>query len=249
MKNIQIIILAAGRGKRMNNGSLPKVLTLLNNKPIISYVTDTIKKTGYPHKPFIVVGHQADKVKKYLGKNYMYALQSKRLGTGHAVACVKNKISSNKKHILILYADKPYINPLTIKRLATQHTRTKATLTMATITMLNFSGWRKNFYDLGRVIRNKQNNIVKIIETKDATATEKKIKELNPTYLCFNAQWLWKNINKLSKNNSQKEYYLTDLIHMACQQGKKISSVSARPIEGLGINTNEQLDLAESIIK
>ncbi len=248
MEHTQIIILAAGQGTRMNNNSLPKVLVPLNQKPIIDHVIGAITKAGYPHQPCIVVGHQANRVKNHLGEKFTYAYQTKQLGTGHAVACAQNAVDKQKKYILILYGDKPCISPKTIKTIISHHAKTKATLTMATITVPHFRGWRKNYYDLGRIVRDEQGNINKIIEVKDASAQEKKIKELNPTYLCFNASWLWGNIPALQNNNAQKEYYLTDLIHRACQQGVKITSIAAEPIEGLGVNNQIQLRLAETLI-
>jgi len=249
MEKIKIIILAAGKGKRIKQKTIPKVLVPVNGRPMISHVLDAIKK-ALPHTTHtIIVGNEAQLVQKTLGSEYHYVLQKKQLGTGHAVACAKKSIKGKAKNILVLYGDKPFINAATIKSIINKHTRTQSVLTMATITVSNYKGWQRGFFDLGRIIRDEKGRIIKVVEQKDASPAERKIKELNPTYLCFNAVWLWNNISRIKNENAQGEYYLPDLIKMACEQKQKISSAKAKPIEGLGINTQKQLELAKKMIR
>ncbi len=248
MEKIKIIILAAGKGKRIKRKDIPKVLVPVNGRPMIQYVLSAIKKALPCVIPTIVVGNGARLVQKKLGLKYNYVLQKKQLGTGHAVACTKKPLKGKAKNVLVLYGDKPLINAATINAIIHKHTHTKSVLTMATITVPNFRGWRKGFFDLGRIIRNEKGQIIKVVEQKDTSPTERKIKELNPTYLCFDAAWLWKNISKIKNENSQGEYYLPDLIKMACEQKQKIGSAKAKAIEGLGINTQKQLELVKKMI-
>jgi len=248
MKDTQIIILAAGHGKRMKNSDLPKVLALLQKKPLIQHVLDEIKKADSNTDPIIVIGQKADMVKTTLGSSYRYILQKEQLGTGHAVACAEKILKGNAKNIMVLYGDMPLISAHTIQQLSRTHINKNATLSMATIMLPNFDSWHNGFYDFSRVIRNQEGNIIRTVEKKDATPDELKIKEVNPVYLCINNIWLWKNISKLKNDNAQQEYYLTDLIKMACDQQKTIASIQIDPQEGIGINSPEQLRFAEELL-
>ena len=120
---------------------------------------------------------------------------------------------------------------------------------MATINIPDFNDWRKPFYDFGRIVRNTNGQIIKNIEKKDANATELEIKELNPSYFCYDYNWLKDNINKIENKNAQGEYYLTDLVGMAHEQGYELNSCPISAVEALGVNTIEQLNLVETLIK
>jgi len=110
----------------------------------------------------------------------------------------------------------------------------------------NFNDWYQFFYDFGRIVRGKQGNIKEIIEKKDASPGQLDIKEVNPAYFCFQAGWLWENLAKIKNDNAQGEYYLTDLAKIAIDEGLRIDSIDINPKEAIGINTPEQLKLAES---
>lgn len=247
MDKVQIIILAAGLGKRMQNKELPKALVLLRGKPLISYLLDSIEKSGVCDKPVIVVGKGADLVKKELGSTYTYVPQAEQLGTGHAVMCAKDKLESKCQNILVLYGDQPLITSETINRLVDTHLADGQVLTIGTVKVPDFNDWRAGFYDFGRINRDAAGNMIGIVEKKDATAEQWNIKEINPGYYCFKADWLWQNLDKLKNNNAQKEYYLTDLISLACEQRQKIETVAVEPKEALGVNTEEQLVLLEKL--
>lgn len=248
MDKIQIIILAAGHGKRMNNGDLPKVLVPFKSQPMIKHLLKSIKESGVCDKPAIVVGQGANQVKKVLGPDYIYIFQSEQLGTGHAVACAKDALKDKAENIMVLYGDHPLISPEMIRNLTDNHLASGKMITMATVKAPDFNDWRQGFYQFGRLVRNQSHKVCQIIELKDANEEEKEITEINPGYYCFNANWLWENLDNLKNNNAQNEYYLTDLIGIACNEGEEINSVEIEPQEALGVNTKEQLELLEKIV-
>lgn len=181
-----------------------------------------------------------------LGPTYRYAIQTEQLGTGHAVNSARQLAENQADHILVLYGDHPYVSAETIKNLAEMHIQSDGVLTIATVNVPNFDDWRANFFDFGRIIRNKSGQIVKIIEKKDATDVERQITEVNPAYFCFKAGWLWRHLSKIKNKNAQGEYYLTDLISIAQSQNHAINSISIEPREALGVNIAEQLATLEN---
>lgn len=246
MKNA-ILVLAAGKGPRMGSEK-PKVLVDLNGKPLIKYLLDSLDSEFSKSDIYIVVGYERELVKDVAGQDYNYVEQNEQLGTGHAVMCAKDSLSNKFDNILVLYGDMPFISIQTINEILNKHSSNNADLTMATISVDNFDDWQSCFYDFGRIVRDKNKNPIKIVEKKDATEKELEIKEVNPSYFCFNSNWLWEKITEIRQNNSQKEYYLTDLLSLAIKSNAKIETVSINPKEGIGINTPEQLKFAEKII-
>lgn len=247
MKDTQIIILAGGKGTRMKSEN-PKALVLLKNKPLVRHLLDTISTLNLPIKPIIVIGHQRQKIKEVLGNNFLYAEQESPLGTGHAVASAKSSVHKEHKTILVLSCDQPLISKETIERLLKKHDTARPTITLASVVMPDFEEWRSGLRQFGRIIRESNELVNGIVEFKDATEKEKLIKELNPAIYAFDANWLWQNISKIKNENKQGEYYLTDLIKIAREQGKKIEAVPvANIIEGLQPNTKEELELLEKL--
>ena len=243
----QIIILAAGQGKRMGNATLPKVLTLFKGKPFINHLLESIKDSGVCDKPAIVIGQKADQIKEALGSDYIYIHQSEQLGTGHAVMVTKDKLEGQTENVMVLYGDHPLVSAETIKNIVEAHATSKAVMTMATTTVSDFNDWRQSFIGFGRIVRDQNNKLEKIVEKKDATPEELEIKEVNPSYFCFKTGWLWQNLDKLKNNNAQAEYYLTDLVGLAVEQGQQITTVEIGLKEALGVNTSEQLELLEKL--
>ncbi len=242
---IKIVILAAGKGRRMKN-ELPKVLIPIKGKPIIEYLVKSVIKSGVDKNPIIIVSpDNKTLIKHALDKyNCRYAIQEKQLGTGHAVMCAKDVIGGKTDHIICFYGDHPLVRTETIKKLASYH---NGTITITTTMVKDFEGWRKSFYHWGRIIRN-NGQVREIVEFKDASEEIRKTKEVNPAFYCFNAQWLWQNIDKLDNKNVQEEYYLTDLIKIAFEQDIKVNSFLIDPKEAVGINTNEELAVAKEFI-
>ena len=240
MHNIQVIILAAGKGKRMES-DLPKALTVLKGKPFIDYVFESLKSVSLSHEPVVVVGHKHEDLRAHLGENKKYAHQKEQLGTGHAVALAESYIAKDVEAVLILYADHPLLKGETIKTLIETHLRKNPIITMGTAHVEDFEGWREGFQNYSRVLRDATGKIIRTVEFKDASEEERKITEVNPCYFIFNKDWLFENIKTLSKNNVQGEYYLTDLVQMAFKTGASIETVSIVPVEALGANSKEQL--------
>ncbi len=245
---IKIIILAAGKGTRMKS-DLPKVLETAKGKSIIKYLLESIEKSGISNKPIIVVGYGKEKVMEALGKNYDYVVQEEQLGTGHAVIITQKILENNADHIMVLYGDHPLISPETIKKLKDVHLASSKKITMATFIVPDFNDWRVIFYkNFSRIIRDLNGNIVKDVQFKDTNDEEKKGKELNPCYFCFEAKWLWENLKKLNTDNAQKEYYLTDLVKTAMKEKNQIQSINIDPREALGVNSKEELEIVEKLI-
>lgn len=227
------------------NADLPKVLVPLKGKPLIKHLLEAIAKSGVSPNPILVVGQKRELVMNKLGPTYRYAVQAEQLGTGHAVNSARQLAENQADHILVLYGDHPYVSAETIKKLSEAHIQSEGVLTVATVIVKNFDDWRAVFFDFGRIVRDESGQIVKIIERKDATDIEKQITEINPAYFCFKASWLWQHLSKIKKQNSQGEYYLTDLIGLAQNQGHIINSIAIEPREALGVNTAEQLIMLE----
>ena len=246
-KTIGAIILAAGLGRRMNSTML-KVMHLLHGKPLIDYVVSTVEKVQFDRKPTVIVCNDDPSVQNFLGKRADYAVQVERLGTGHAVAVAEQQLRSEVSNIVILYGDMPFISGDSVRRLVERHIERNNTITMMTVTVPDFSDWRAAFLTFGRVIRGADGHIVRSIENKDCTPEELNITELNPCVYCFKSDWLWDNIKTLKNNNAQQEYYLTDLIQLAIEQGAKISSISIEPQEAVGINSQADLKTAEILL-
>lgn len=244
----QIVILAGGKGKRMNSET-PKVLTVFNGKPMIDYLLEAVEKSGINNKPLLVVGYKREDVMNHVGDRAIYAIQEEQLGTGHAVKISEGSIHPNTSNILVLYGDAPAVTGEMIANLLDVHNGGNHILTMATVTVPSFDGWYEVFYKpFSRIVRNEKGEIVRSVEFKDAQDLEKEIREVNPCYFCFNKDWLFEHLTKLKNENAQGEYYLTDLVKYAADQGS-IMSVSIKPEEALGVNTVEELERLENIIK
>ena len=241
----KIIVLAAGKGSRMDS-DLPKVLSPINNRPMVEYLVDSILESKIDSEPILVVSPDnkvviAESLKKYsLG----FAIQNEQLGTGHAVSSAKDLIEENIENIIVLYGDHPFISSSSIRKLLENH---KSEVSMMTVEVDDFLGWKKNFYHWGRVVRN-NSRVKEIVEFKDASDEIKEIKEVNPALFCFNKNWLFENISKLKNNNSQKEYYLTDLIKMAFEQGLLINLTKIEAVEAIGVNSPEELEIARGLV-
>lgn len=251
MEKYAAVILGAGKGTRMNEGKaspIPKVMFEILGTPVIKYSVELIKDAGIK-KVVVVVGYKKEMVMNYLGDQVEYAEQSEQLGTGHAARCAEKVLRGKVENIIVFYGDNPLFEPKSIKKLIAQY-ENPPSKEKPTIGMLTVIFDKPMFWGFGRVIRDKNGEISKIIEQKDCNTKQLKIKECNPGFYIFNADWFWQNAGKIKAENVQKEYYLTDMIAIAKAQNKKII---ATPVfsesEAHGINTPEQLKRAEEIIK
>ena len=246
MEQFRIAILAAGKGSRMKQ-NLPKALTPVAGKPILQYLVESINASQVNGIPLVVIGPEGRRLCDDFGGRCDYAIQSEQLGTGHAIKVSQTAVG-DAEHLIVLYGDHPFISADSLRRLAERHLERENTITMMTVSLENFVGWRETFSHWGRILRGADGHITGIRENKDATEEEKTILEVNPALFCFKCAWLWQNIERLSNENAQKEYYLTDLVAMAVKQGEKISSLTIAPEEALGINTQEEQKIAEELL-
>ncbi|MCX6791203.1 MAG: NTP transferase domain-containing protein, partial [Candidatus Gribaldobacteria bacterium] len=224
-KMVQVVILAGGKGSRMNS-EYSKVLHVLEEKPIIWHLLETVTKVCA--KPTLIVGYQGEKVIEATNQQCHYVWQKEQLGTGHAVLQAKaDLMEMGFAGILVLYGDHPFVAEKTLRDLIKcfEQSDENTALCMATFTVPNYEDYYSVFYNYGRIIRNDQGKIVGTVEFKDATDEQKAICEVNLGYYCFKADWLWDNISKLENKNNAKEYYLTDLMKLASEQGKSIHSI------------------------
>lgn len=248
MNQTQIIILAAGKGKRMN-AEVPKALVHFHGKPMIDYLMDAVSHSGIKTKPLLVVGYQKELVIEHIGERATFAVQDEQLGTGHAVKVAESAIENEVENIIVLYADQPSVTGAMIANLIATHLENKCMMTMATVTVPNFEDWYQVFYSgFSRIVRGVNGKIERSVEFKDASDEEKKIKEVNPVYFCFNKKWLFEHLALLKNENAQGEYYLTDLVKYAAT-ARSISSISISPEEALGVNSVEELERLEKITK
>ena len=238
---IKIIILAAGKGTRMQS-DLPKVLAKVKGKPMIARLLETVEASGIDEHPTIVVGYRKELVMEELGNKSHYAEQKDQLGTGHGVMAAKEHLENRAKHIIVLYGDQPLTSAQTIRKIADKHRASKKKITMATVALPDFADWRACFANFSRIIRNEKGTVIRTIEKKDATDEEQRITEVNPCYFCFDAAWMWNELENLKNDNVQKEYYLTDLIKIATSEGIEIESIEIDAHEALGANTKEELE-------
>jgi len=249
LKNIGIVILAAGKGKRMNaTPEHPKVLTPLLGRPLVSHLLVNIKDSCVRTTPVIVIAPDLYVIRETLGPICEYAIQETQLGTGHAVLAAKQKLLKYD-HVLVLYGDHPLVTARTVDALVVNHLAQNADLTLATLRLPHFEDWFAFFDGYGRIKRNSRGDLQGIVERKDANEQEKNITEVNPGYYLFKSPWLWSALPKLKRENAQGEYYLTDVVDLAIIERRGLREVSLDdPQEGLGINTPEQLNLVERIL-
>jgi bifunctional UDP-N-acetylglucosamine pyrophosphorylase / glucosamine-1-phosphate N-acetyltransferase len=243
MKNIAAVILAAGKGTRMKSG-LVKVLHPAAGKPMIDWVVDAARSAGAA--PIVlVVGHQADAVSNNFNncRDIVSAMQEEQLGTGHAVACAGSALKDFSGTVLILCGDTPLLRPETLTSLIVFHQEQKSAVTVLTALMDNPFGY-------GRVIRDDNGRIQKIVEQKDATQEEQAVCEINSGIYCMESDFLFKNIGSISSDNAQGEFYLTDLVSMATAQGATcLARLTKDSGEIMGVNDRVQLAEAGRILR
>jgi bifunctional UDP-N-acetylglucosamine pyrophosphorylase / glucosamine-1-phosphate N-acetyltransferase len=244
---IQVVVLAGGLGRRMNS-DLPKALIPFRGKPIVSHVLDAVKDSGVCDRPTVVVGVGREQVMRELGDGYQYVVQEKQLGTGHAVLSTEHALLGKAENIMVLYADMPFISSGTIRKLAQKHLNEKTKMTMAIAQLPDFDDWRAIFYkSFSRIIRDKDGEIIKDVQFKDATEEERETTEVSPCYFCFDSTWLWSKLRTLQTDNFQHEYYLTDLVEIAIKEKTKIGYILVDAVEALAANSKEDLAILDSV--
>lgn len=233
MNAFSVIILAAGEGKRMKSKK-SKLLHLVAQKPMVEWVTDTAKAAG-ASQLITVVGHKAEQVTEALGDRCEFAMQSEQKGTGHAVMQAMPKVSKDSENVVILYGDAPLLRSETLEKIIESHEASGAAVTVATTILPESRGY-------GRIIREADGSILKIVEEKDCTPEEAAVKEVNVGIYCFRREELQHSLSKITDENAQHEYYLTDTIGILKSEHKGVNPfVIADREETLGANDRVQL--------
>lgn len=235
------IILAAGKGTRMNS-DLPKVAHEIVGKTMIDYVIDAVNDAKISNK-YIVVGHQAEYIKSITSyPNVTHVLQAQQLGTGHAVMQAESAMVLDDNLTLILAGDCPLIKSETIKSLIEFHQEQQAVCTVLTTEMTDPARY-------GRIIRNENGEFTAITEAKDCTDEQLLVKEINSGIFVFNTRLLFEALKKITTNNAQNEYYLTDVCHILRESGQHVSAYCIEDSnQVIGINSQEELAEVSKLI-
>jgi len=237
---IDVVILAAGMGTRMKS-VLPKVLHPLLGKPMIEYIFDAVRDIC-ASPPLVVVGNKADLVKETLGSKVRYVLQEPQLGTAHAVMQAREMLREKSDIVLVANSDFPLITAQTYQQLVKTHQQEHNLVTISTVVAEDSRGF-------GRIVRDAHGVIQGIVEEKAATPEQLKIKELNSNPYCFDAEWLWEALDRVQKS-AVGEYYLTDLIEIAAEEGQQVGAIEIRDHqESIGINNRVHLAEATGVIQ
>ena len=241
MEDIIAVVLAAGKGTRMKSNK-SKLVHKIYGKELVTRVVETAKKAEV-HDVITVVGYLKEQVQLVLGDSVKYAYQEEMLGTGHAVLQAEKYLKDKKGKVVILNGDVPILRPETLKNLIEKSIKNKEYATLLTAIYDNPKGY-------GRIIRDEGGNIKKIVEEKDATEDQSKIKEINAGIYCFDIQELLLALKELKPNNSQGEYYLTDVINIMNEKGLKTGAVIVEDnTEILGVNDRAQLEMLTRILR
>jgi len=242
MKSLAIIILAAGKGTRMKS-DLPKVLHPLLGRPLLSHVLETAQKLR-PEKTVVVVGHQAKLVRQTVDRpGLVFVNQVPQLGTGHAVRQTAKELRRFPGTILVLSGDIPLVTGDTLRGLVRTHCRSAAPVTL----LSTFLGEPRGY---GRIVRDEHGGLVRIREEKDASPEERRLQEVNAGIYCFEAGFLFDALPRLSRQNRQGEYYLTDVIELARKADRPVTVfLHPRAEEVLGINDRSELARAGLLLR
>lgn len=242
MKPVAAVILAAGKGTRMRCKT-PKVVQPVAGRPMIFYALD-LANTLNASPVVVVLGHQADEVRQQLPVAGWQAVeQTEQMGTGHALRQTEEILKDFPGDILVLHADVPLLQAETLQRLVETHQRSEADATLLTAVMDQPGR-------LGRVLREPNGQIMKIVEALDATEAERAVNEINTGTYCFRASFVFTAIQNLTSNNVKGEYYLTDVIGAACRAGHAVQAVQCGDWrEAVGVDSKADLAKAEAIIR
>lgn len=240
----QAVIMAAGKGTRMGS-DLPKVLYPVADQPMLWWVIRACQEAGVS-RCVVVVGYKADDVKRSLEgfEGVEFAMQDDPKGTAHAVQVTQPLFEDQPAtDLFVLAGDGPLIRSRTLGRLLEVHRRRKASATLATSIIDDPTGY-------GRIVRTQDGSLDSIVEQKDATPEQLKIKEVNPSYYCFDSAAMFAALAQVKPHNRQGEYYITDVPSILKQQGKVVEVVEAVPSQDvLSINTQEQLATVDAILR
>lgn len=235
------IILAAGMGTRMKS-KMPKIIHSICGKPLTKWVIDASKNAG-ADAVLAVTGHKSEMVRETLGDVCEYALQAEQKGTGHAVMQAADFIKAHEGTVAVLCGDTPLVRAETIKSAAEYHASEGNAVTVITAVLPDATGY-------GRIVRAADGGVLKIVEHKDATEEERKINEVNSGMYIFDSKLLLSALSRITPNNAQGEYYLTDTLEILLGDGHKIGAYTVSDSDEIrGINDRVQLSQAEELMR
>jgi bifunctional UDP-N-acetylglucosamine pyrophosphorylase/glucosamine-1-phosphate N-acetyltransferase len=222
----------------------PKVLHEVCGRPMLDFVLDACRQVEV-EKMVVVVGYGKDQIiERYEScSDMVFVEQAEQKGTGHAVMCCEEHLAGFKGETLVLCGDTPLIRSETLKVLIDKHESEKSAVTLATAMLDDPKGY-------GRIVRDSYGNMQGIVEENDCSEEQRKIKEINPAYYCFETPVLTEALTKITPDNAKGEYYLTDALHIAIAAGHKAVAVTAvEPEDAMGVNNRSQLSLASRIMQ
>lgn len=235
------IVLAAGQGKRMKSKQY-KVLHPVCGKPMVGHVLDTVKQAK-SEKIIVVVGHGAEKVQAYLGDDAQFVKQEQQLGTGHAVLQAKDLLANEDGTTIVICGDTPLVKSSTIEQMITLHEQSGAAATILTASFADPTGY-------GRIIRNEQGIVERIVEQKDCSQAEAAVQEINTGTYCFDNKKLFEALGRVTNENAQGEYYLTDVIGLFRAAGEVVQGYCTNDLaEAIGVNDRVALAEAEQLMR
>jgi bifunctional UDP-N-acetylglucosamine pyrophosphorylase / glucosamine-1-phosphate N-acetyltransferase len=242
MRELGVIILAAGQGTRMKS-DLPKVLHPLGGRFLLSRVLETAGRLQ-PSRMSVIVGYGADRVRQaFSGFDVVWVVQERQLGTGHAVLCAEKAFAGFTGDIVILSGDVPLIQENTLRALVECHQRKQAAATLLTACVDDPKGY-------GRILRNEQGGLAGIVEEKDASAAQREIREVNAGVYVASAPFLFVTLSAVKNHNQQGEYYLPDIAGAGIAQGRNIETLAVEDArESRGINSREELAFMEKHLR
>lgn len=237
--SLKTLILAAGKGTRMKS-ELPKVLHRVNGKAMLHKILEVVNSLQ-PEENILILGYKREEILKTL-TSCSYVVQEEQLGTGHAILQAKEKLEQYYGDIMVLCGDTPLLREETLQALYRYHQEQKATTTVLTAIYENPFGY-------GRILK-EDGKVVGIVEEKEATEEQKKIQEVNAGVYCFDSQELWKALAQVNDQNEKGEYYLTDVLSIQAQEGKKVLSYQLQDAqEILGVNSKVELAEANKVLR
>ncbi len=241
LSSVAAIILAAGRGTRMNAKRKNKVTFKVGGAPMVTHTVQHLRAAGVS-QIITVVGYLAQSVREALGDQVEYAVQAEQLGTGDALKAGLPHLKSHIKTVLAMYGDDSAFYPPTLfQDMVAKKDQLGCDLLFLTI-------HKNNPVGLGRIVRNEAGSIARIVEEKVASESEKKIQEINTGFYCFDKNFLLSHIDKVQKNPVSGEYYLTDLVEIALAAGKKVEAYFVAD-DSIWQGVNNRSDFARARVK
>ena len=241
---LAVVVMAAGKGTRMNNPSVAKVMYTVNDRPLVEWVVDLAARLD-SSRTVVVVGWQKETVIAHIAGTHPSVRcvdQSPQLGTGHAVMQTEKELHGYDGDVLVLSGDVPMLTTRTARALIDNHRASGATATVLTAVLDDATGY-------GRIIREEGGRVSGIVEQKDATPEQRAIREINSGIYVFDSVNLFEGLRHITTDNAQHEYYLTDVFHYFWRNKLPVSAVIADdPLEVRGINTPGQLEEARRIL-